>query len=473
MVDDTFKAEVDAYVDEVWEDVVRSIDALVCIESVADETKVQPGAPWGSGSAQALSCALSIAEQLGLEAHNCEGYIGYADLQGVDDQQIATIAHADIVPIGDGWSCDPLRVTRKQGYLIGRGVLDDKGPLVLSLYAAHFFARRLSQGIPLPHSLRCIVGACEETTMSDVDYYLAHHEPPAFLFTPDADFPLICGEKGVFHGSFTSVPIVDGSIVEFSGGLVVNAVPGSAVAVVDVDVTTLPEFDGISIEDAGDGYARITAHGKGGHASLPEGTVNAIGLLARYLLDVGVGNDDERAFLELQRRICVSSDGAALDIATSDERFGVLTCIGGTLRQDAGCLVQTIDIRYPASIHADALVAALERVGLRYGCTFTLLGDKEPYYADPSSPEVRCLLATYQEYTGNESAPIVIGGGTYARLFPRACAFGPNDPSYSAPAWVGPEHGADEGVSEEALRRALKIYIVAIARLMELDKIGV
>jgi succinyl-diaminopimelate desuccinylase len=37
------------------------------------------------------------------------------------------------------------------------------------------------------------------------------------------------------------------------------------------------------------------------------------------------------------------------------------------------------------------------------------------------------------------------------------------------PEWVGIEHGPDEGVSEEVLRRALKIYIVSIGRLMELD----
>ena len=66
------------------------------------------------------------------------------------------------------------------------------------------------------------------------------------------------------------------------------------------------------------------------------------------------------------------------------------------------------------------------------------------------------------------SKPFVIGGGTYAREFERACAFGPHEPGEDVPAWVGPEHGPDEAVSEESLRRALKIYIVSIARLMRL-----
>ena len=30
-------------------------------------------------------------------------------------------------------------------------------------------------------------------------------------------------------------------------------------------------------------------------------------------------------------------------------------------------------------------------------------------------------------------------------------------------------HGADEGISEETLRRAMRTYILAIKRLMEID----
>ncbi|MBF0975662.1 MAG: peptidase M20, partial [Atopobium sp.] len=55
--------------------------------------------------------------------------------------------------------------------------------------------------------------------------------------------------------------------------------------------------------------------------------------------------------------------------------------------------------------------------------------------------------------------------------FKRAVAFGPYDSKAAKdlPEWVGMEHGPDEGISEEWLKRALKIYIVSIARLMQLD----
>ena len=101
--------------------------------------------------------------------HDLDGYLGYADLEGASPRYIATIAHTDIVPLGLGWTVDPLDVTRRDGYLLGRGVLDDKGPFVLSLYAAHFFCRQVAEtGQRLPYTLRCIIGNNEETGMKTI-----------------------------------------------------------------------------------------------------------------------------------------------------------------------------------------------------------------------------------------------------------------------------------------------------------------
>ena len=469
MIDDAFKAKVDAYVDEVWEDAVEDIRSLVKIDSVEDLAAAEPGKPWGPAAFEALEEGLRIAARIGLDAHNCEGYIGYADLPGESEKQIATIAHTDIVPTGLGWTVPALDVTRRDGYLLGRGVLDDKGPFVLSLYTAKFFVDEVARtGKKLPYTLRCIVGNNEETMMADVDWYLKHFEAPAFCFTPDAEFPLICGEKGILHGHFTSGAIANGAIVELDGGTVANAIPGLATATVQADLTALPEADAIELDAAGEGLVRISAHGKGGHASLPEGTINAIGLLVHYLLDNVELSEDEVVFLSLMELACTVSDGSKLGIACADEMFGPLTCIGGTIRTlGDGRFVQTIDCRFPTAITGDAIVATCAALAERNGASFELDVVKEPFYIEPTSPEIRALLSTYNEYTGRDAEAFTIGGGTYARKFPRACAFGPHDATCPEPAWVGMEHGPDEGVSEEVLRRALKIYIVSVARLME------
>ena len=142
MTDQVLKQQVHDYVESIWEDAVADIATLVAIRSVEDLDHAEEGKPYGPKPYEALSEAVRIASRLGLDAHNLDGHIGYADVPGASDRQLAMIAHTDIVPEGSGWTFDPFRLTRKDGYLIGRGVLDDKGPLVLSLYAAKWFADR-------------------------------------------------------------------------------------------------------------------------------------------------------------------------------------------------------------------------------------------------------------------------------------------------------------------------------------------
>ena len=168
------KADIEEFVDRVWPEVLDDIEALVGHDSVEDLEHAAEGAPWGPGPRAALDEALCIANVCGLEAHDCEGYLGYADLVGESEKQIATIAHVDVVPAGPGWHTDPFEMVRRDGWLLGRGVIDDKGPAVLSLYAGRFFAERVAAtGKRLPYTLRVILGVNEETNMGDVEYYLA------------------------------------------------------------------------------------------------------------------------------------------------------------------------------------------------------------------------------------------------------------------------------------------------------------
>ncbi len=468
------------YVESVWEDVVEDIDYLVQVESVEDLDHAGPDMPFGPAPREALDRALEIASRLGLNARNSEGYIGFADLPGAGDQYLATIAHSDIVPLGPGWTVDPLRVTRRDGYLLGRGVLDDKGPLVLSLYAAHYFVRLSRAGAdPMPYTLRCIIGANEETGMRDVDHYVEHYPQPKFCFTPDACFPLICGEKGRLGIRVSSSPIRMGSgaIVSLEGGSAENAVPGVATALVRARLQDMPAVEGIVLEevdanDGGERLVRLTAHGKGGHASLPEGTTNAIGMLVSCLVSSGVCSEEERGFLRFESALLDDAYGSTLGIAKEDEAFGPLTCVGGTVKtvQEGNSIrfVQSLDIRYPTSVTGDALLDAVGEVAEKCGCQALSHDDMPPFYISPDADDVLTLVETYQQVTGSVEGAFTIGGGTYARHFDRAVAFGPGVMGEVRPEWVGPEHGPDEGVSEHSLKQALVIYIVAIQRLMQL-----
>lgn len=60
-------------------------------------------------------------------------------------------SHYDVVAAGKGWSTDPWTMVAKDGYFYGRGVSDNKGPLLAQIFAV----RRLLQGDP---SEFCLMG---------------------------------------------------------------------------------------------------------------------------------------------------------------------------------------------------------------------------------------------------------------------------------------------------------------------------
>ena len=89
-----------------------------------------------------------------------------------------------------------------------------------------------------------------------------------------------------------------------------------------------------------------------------------------------------------------------------------------------------------------------------------------PFYIEPDSPAIRTLIDTYNEVTGQNKKPFTMGGGTYARHFENAVSFGMEEPQEPMPAFVGAMHGANEGVPVARLLQSLKIYILAIFRVV-------
>ena len=71
--------------------------------------------------------------------------------------------------------------------------------------------------------------------------------------------------------------------------------------------------------------------------------------------------------------------------------------------------------------------------------------------------------------TGENATPFTMGGGTYARHFPYAVSFGPEHVDLPLPEFGGPMHGANEAAPIDKLLEAVKIYILALLRLEEID----
>ena len=449
--------DVARFVEENRENVIRDIGRLVAIDSVMGEEK--PGMPFGEGPAQALKLGLEIAGELGLEAHNCEDRMGYAQVgQGTD--YLATITHLDVVP-SVGWAEDPFTLRRREGYIIGRGVLDDKGPSVLCLYALKYLK---DSGMSLRYPVRALLGINEENHMADLEYYLANYKAPLFCFSPDANFPLCNGEKGIFHGKVVSwLPMK--RVKEIRGGVAANVIPDHAEAWVEAE--KLSSTERVTAEKEGDLW-HLTARGIGGHASAPEGTINAIGLLVDYILEQGILSGAEEDFFYGLQRLHSDPYGVNLGLDTEDMIFTPLTIVGGVIGMEDGHVFQTIDCRYPTTSSGQDIVAQLTG---NWGelAQVHVLSDDKPFYMALDNPAVHVCVDTYNAVTGEQAQPYTIGGGTYARHFPNAVSFGPEHPERPAPDFAGPIHGVDEAANIQWLMEALKIYILALMELEKLD----
>lgn len=458
-------ASIDAFAEQNRDNILRDIARLVAVPSV--EGTPEPGAPFGAGPRAALDKALEIAAELGLETYNAEGYIGWAQTGPIAGGQkyLATITHTDVVPEGNGWDADPYTVRVRDGWLLGRGVSDDKGPGILCLYALKYLK---DSGIKLKYPVRALLGTNEETNMHDVDYYAAHYPMPAFCFTPDAEFPVCNGEKGGFNGEIVSPKLENGVILDFQGGVARNAVPDRAFCTVRVAPDAIECTEGVTKEAGENGATVLRGQGKSGHAAMPAGTVNAISLLVDCLLHNHIGTEAEQAYLRVLQKLHAATDGSAVGIAADDGLFDPLTIIGGTIGQEDGVIRQSFDCRYPTNTDPEKMTAALEQV-CGTAAHLENLTSRVPFYIAADSPAIQTLINTYNEVTGEQQTPFTMGGGTYARHFPYAVSFGPEHTDVAIPAFAGPMHGANEGAPFEKLIEALKIYILALLRLQDVE----
>lgn len=454
---------IDRFVEKNKEAILRDISRLVAVPSVEGEPMAN--APFGPGPRAALDKALEICAELGLRTHDENGYIGWAEIPGEEPEKyLATITHLDVVPAGNGWDADPFSVRMKDGWLLGRGVSDDKGPTVLCLYALKYLK---DSGRHLRYPVRALLGVNEETNMGDIHYYEAHFPMPVFCFTPDAEFPVCNGEKGLYGSKLVSGKLC-GKILDFHGGVATNAVPDRAAALVAAPESALCPMEHVTFEPDGKGNTWVRGWGVGGHASMPENTCNAIALVVNCLLASGVCTAEENEFLKVLQKLHASTDGSAIGMAADDGRFTPLTVVGGMISMKDGVITQTVDSRYPTNMSVAKLDAVLQlacgeaaRVEASHG--------QEPFYIEADSPAIRTLIDTYNEVSGENKKPFTMGGGTYARHFPQAVSFGPEHTDMELPVFAGPMHGANEGAPWDKLLEALKIYILALERLEELE----
>lgn len=469
-----FDQQIDEWMDAHRDEMIEDIKRLARIPSVSDLTEEVK--PFGKECRRAMDEALSLAREHGFVTENHEYYVGCVSEKKVDPKNtIGFWNHLDVVPAGEGWERDPYEPFEKEGYLIGRGVGDNKGPAVGMIYLMQCM-RELQ--IPLRHDFCLYLGTNEEKQMADMEYFASHYEAPAVSVIADSGFPVCYGEKGILEGTFTTIESFSDKIKEVSGGQVSNMIPDRAFVVIDGTKEEAKEFEekapeGISVSFE-DGEIRLTAKGTSRHSAFPEGSTNAIFALSSFLKEAVTGERDRRIFAFLADA-CNGYYGVTEGIAYEDGVSGKTTCAGTILRMKKRKAELTINIRYSITADSEKMQAQLQNYASSFSAKWTTDQDSKPNYFPKEHPAVKVLTDYYNEATGQKTEAFVMGGGTYARKLPNAFAYGiggmplTKREQETKKRLFAPGHGGahepDEALYLRTYFDAIKIFAKAMVRL--------
>ena len=454
-------------VDKSFAELVKDTQDIISVKSVLDDSTIQEGAPFGIGIAQALDTMLTKAKAMGLTTKNLQGYAGYAQL-GNEGEQVAILAHLDVVPAAGDWLVPPYSAQVVDGRLYGRGSVDDKGPAVACLYALKAIKE---SGLPISKRARLILGTDEESFSRGIEYYLKKEEAPACGFSPDAEFPIIHAEKGLLHFLYSlKLENPETDIISLEGGTRINVVPDLAQAMVTAvakdDVLTAIKTLGLekyfTVETDGKDV-KITSKGITGHASLPEKGYNAIQNMLQLLAGLfpNVNTPLSKFITYFAQHLKMETNGASLGIYCHDEISGELTINTAMINVDANKATLKFDIRYPVTYNGEKILEKLKALAEKLGANFELIQHKKPLYVEKDCPFIKVLQETYKDCTGEEPKLLAIGGGTYCRSVQNTVSFGPVFPGQQELA-----HQCNEYIALEDLRRITKIYAQAIYNLI-------
>ncbi|WP_373599699.1 dipeptidase PepV [Paraclostridium bifermentans] len=461
-------------VEKLREDLLNDIIDIVKIPSVEGEPV--EGFPFGEGVGKALEKALEISQKLGFKTKNIDGYMGYAEL-GEGEDYIGVLGHLDVVPEGSGWTYEPYGGEIDNGKIYGRGVLDNKGPIMSALYGLKAV---VDANKKLKKKVRIIFGTNEETGFNDIPYYLSKEKPPIMGFTPDCKYPVVYGERGIGKLNIQKIINVDG--IKIYGDFRSNIVPDKCFIdiykdnihgdIIDyLDNKINKENNKICISDkinivVNKDSLTICSYGKQAPANAPQVGENAITNMIKYLLEENIMKNKElnEFFVFVNEYFYNEYYGEKLGISFEDELTGKLYLTPYELKCEGKKIILKFGVRYPMTCKIDYITEAIEKV-LKYNIKLNIERNFNPVNFDKDSYLVKSLQMAYERVTGLDGTPTTTSGGTYAKVMPNIVPFGP-----SFPGQKGIAHNSDEYMDIEDIILNTKIFANAIYELAKEEK---
>lgn len=444
------------YIEENLDLILADLKKLISYNSVFSTDEK----PFGKQNRLVLDCFLSMMDDIGLKTKNLDYYCGFGEI-GQGDKLVGIVGHLDVVPAGEGWNSNPFEMVEKNGYVYGRGVSDDKGGVVANYWALKYL---IEQGYQFKKRFRLIVGCNEESGFECIKHYVSKEGHIDAGYTPDAEWPGIYGEKGIFRcDSFKKKD----AILNIKGGQAQNAVANFVeieVAKDSLDLEIFKEYlnkNGLTFKISEvDDHLLLRVEGVAAHASMPWLGKNAISYGLKALYEANFKDSFVESYNKL---IGVGYYGENARVDFKDE-YGPLTFNVGLISVVNDEIKFTIDIRYPVTNNNETILNAMKNA---FEKDFRLedISMSAPLFIDPESKMVKALKKAYQDVTNDfESKMVVIGGGTYAKGIKNCIAFGPANLDEDNHI-----HDVNEELSIEQFKKNIEIYIEAIKNLNEME----
>lgn len=422
---------------EYKEELLNLLEEWVSIPSIYDEATANENMPFGQPVTEALTWFEKLGKNNDFKVGNVDNHAVYIEY-GEGDEYVDVFGHCDVVNVCDKWTSNPFELKVNNDKLIGRGVSDNKGPMI-----ACFLALKLirESNINLKRKVRVIVGGNEESGFRCIKHYYSKEPYGVYGFTPDAKFPVLNGEKGA--GTIYLNLNIENKDLIVNGGLEHNTIPNKVI------IKNKKHQDETVIE------------GIGGHSSKPQNAKNPIPkalLVLKELLD-------EKWITDLYQMINEDNIDGNLFGINKEGKCGILSMVPTVIDIRDGKIKVIINVRFPETVRFEQILDNIRRVIDKSNMNkFTVSGKelKKSSYIHEESKLVKNLHEIYIKYSNDTNSKVrVTSAGSYASEMNNAVIYG----CEFLDGTFGNIHQSDEFASLEKLNLAISIYAEAIVTL--------
>lgn len=460
--------EIKMYINQYKEEMLKDLAILVAVPSTRDELTKAEDSPFGNQIRVAFDEFMKISQRMNFQIEDFNGYACHALLKAKDaisDDYIGVLGHLDVVEAGDEslWDSDPYCLCQKGDMLFARGVNDDKGPLLAALYATRIIK---DLNIPLKYDIRVIAGGAEETTWECVEHYFTLNKQPIMGFSPDGNFPIVNGEKGIlqFNVIFNKyVKKKENYLQSIQCKELVNYVCEEVVLKINnVDEEQIKEMiqlaDYIKVENH---QAIITYKGKRSLSRNPQKGENALWKVAKDLHSFSFAQEGMNQLLNyLYKYYTDDYYGNKAGIYYADKEMGTTSICPMSIIEDGETYALSLDYRYPKGVNKDDVLKYLIKQANSHQANIEVSKEKDLLYVSEDSKLIQGLKKAYKQVMKEDASTLTKGGASYARALDVGVAFGATFENEETKP-----HMPNEQMSITSLLKACEIYVYALMEM--------